>query len=82
MPRKLNTARKSKSTDPSGVITSNVVENLGNIPTHHKRNVTNGVGRQEMIATAAYYRAERKGFIYGDEMQDWLEAEAEINGSS
>lgn len=38
-------------------------------------------GRQEMIATAAYYRAEKRGFK-GDEMdavQDWLEAETEID---
>jgi hypothetical protein len=37
--------------------------------------------RQEMIATAAYYRAERRGFK-GDEAdaeQDWLEAEIEID---
>ena len=35
--------------------------------------------RQHMISTAAYYRAERRGFNGGDEMQDWLEAEAEID---
>ena len=79
MSRKLNKARESKSTDSSGVIVSKAVENLGNTPTHHKQNVTNGVDRQEMIATAAYYRAERRGFISGDEIQDWLEAEAEID---
>lgn len=33
---------------------------------------------QEMIATNAYYRAERRGFAAGDHMQDWLDAEAEI----
>lgn len=36
-------------------------------------------GRQEMISTAAYYRAERRGFRGGNEMQDWLDAEAEID---
>lgn len=35
--------------------------------------------RQEMISTAAYYRAERRGFNGGDEVQDWLAAEAEID---
>lgn len=30
------------------------------------------------IATAAYYRAEQHGFNGGSEMQDWLEAESEI----
>lgn len=35
--------------------------------------------RQRMIEVAAYYRAERRGFDGGDPMQDWLEAEAEID---
>lgn len=33
---------------------------------------------QHMIATNAYYRAERRGFSHGNHTQDWLEAEAEI----
>jgi len=35
--------------------------------------------RYQMIAEAAYYRAERRGFIIGDTAQDWLDAEAEID---
>jgi uncharacterized membrane-anchored protein len=34
---------------------------------------------QHMIATNAYYRAERRGFSHGNHMQDWIEAEAEIS---
>lgn len=34
--------------------------------------------RKQMIAEAAYYRAESCGFHGGDSLQDWLEAEAEI----
>ena len=34
--------------------------------------------RQRMIALAAYYRAEQRGFMNGDPMRDWLEAEAEV----
>lgn len=34
--------------------------------------------RQQMIAEAAYFLAERRGFNGGDPGQDWLEAEAEI----
>ena len=34
--------------------------------------------RQAMIAEAAYYKAERRGFAPGWELQDWLEAEGEI----
>jgi hypothetical protein len=31
-----------------------------------------------LIAQAAYYRAEKRAFAAGAELQDWLEAEAEI----
>lgn len=34
--------------------------------------------RWRMIADAAFYRAERRGFTPGGEVNDWLEAEAEI----
>ena len=33
--------------------------------------------RHCMIAEAAYYRAERRGFDGGDPVADWLDAEAE-----
>ena len=33
---------------------------------------------QEMIAEAAYYKAEQRGFIPGFEEEDWLQAESEI----
>lgn len=32
-----------------------------------------------VIATAAYYRAQARGFEPGNELQDWLEAEQEVN---
>ncbi|HUY03773.1 MAG TPA: DUF2934 domain-containing protein [Rhodocyclaceae bacterium] len=35
--------------------------------------------REQMIAVAAYFRAERRGFLGGDPNADWLEAEAEID---
>jgi hypothetical protein len=34
--------------------------------------------RFQLIAEAAYYRAERRSFAPGYEMEDWLNAEAEI----
>lgn len=34
--------------------------------------------REQMIAEAAYFRAERRGFIPGNEMSDWFEAEADV----
>ncbi len=35
--------------------------------------------REEQIAHAAYYRAERRGFAPGGELEDWLAAEREID---
>jgi hypothetical protein len=37
------------------------------------------LARHEVIKTAAYYLAERRGFTPGCELQDWLAAEASIN---
>ena len=35
--------------------------------------------RRQMIAEAAYFRAERRGFSGGDPAMDWIEAEAEVD---
>jgi len=43
---------------------------------------TTTIGAQDryvMIAEAAYYRAEKRQFAPGDPLQDWLEAEAEVD---
>lgn len=37
--------------------------------------------RAGMIAEAAYYRAENRGFVPGHETEDWLAAEAEVDAS-
>jgi hypothetical protein len=34
--------------------------------------------RQILVAQAAYFRAEKRGFAPGGELQDWVEAEAEV----
>jgi hypothetical protein len=35
--------------------------------------------RQALIARAAYFRAEKRGFRAGHELEDWLAAEAEVD---
>ncbi|MDJ0860859.1 MAG: DUF2934 domain-containing protein [Gammaproteobacteria bacterium] len=35
--------------------------------------------RWRMVATAAYHRAEQRGFAPGHEVEDWLNAEKEID---
>jgi len=34
--------------------------------------------RQRLVERAAYFRAEKRGFARGFELQDWVEAEAEV----
>jgi hypothetical protein len=34
--------------------------------------------KSQMIARAAYFRAEKRGFAPGGELQDWLEAERDV----
>jgi len=38
--------------------------------------------REARIAEAAYWRAEQRGFAPGGELEDWLEAEKEVDTSS
>jgi Protein of unknown function (DUF2934) len=35
--------------------------------------------RRAMIAQAAYFRAERRNFAPGRELEDWVAAEAEVD---
>ena len=58
---------------------SSMKENLRNTPVHNIRNMNSKEDRQQRIATAAYYRAERRGFNSGHEIQDWLEAEKDMD---
>ena len=38
------------------------------------------IDREARIAEAAYWRAERRGFAAGQELDDWLAAEKEVDG--
>jgi len=40
--------------------------------------VLNAQERERLIAQAAYFRAEKRGFAPGCELQDWIEAEREV----
>ena len=41
--------------------------------------LSGGVDFKAMVAEAAYYKAEHRGFAPGFEMDDWLEAERELS---
>ena len=45
-----------------------------------KKNIT-GDERRRMVAEAAYYLAEGRGFAGGDPKQDWLDAEADVDAA-
>lgn len=44
-----------------------------------KKARTEGEDRLRMIAEAAYFRAEQRGFAPGRELEDWLAAEIEVD---
>ena len=39
---------------------------------------TKALSRKSRIAVAAYYQAERRGFVPGGEQEDWLAAERDV----
>ena len=61
---------------------ANVEPNLSVVPANQAGSTTkfpvSAEERRQMIAEAAYFRAERRGFTPGYELTDWLEAEIEI----
>ena len=57
--------------EPGNNPQDSIVENLG------QTGVT-AEERYQLICTAAYLRAERRGFVPGSELEDWLAAEAEL----
>lgn len=51
------------------------------VPKDRPQTVGTAGARYEAIATAAYYRAQSRGFSPGGELSDWLEAEREMNAA-
>ena len=43
-----------------------------------QRRIPTPAEREQMIAEAAYFRAQGRHFAPGQELEDWLEAEAEL----
>lgn len=50
------------------------------LKTRPARPPISGEDRYRMIAEAAYFRAEQRGFAPGYELADWLAAEIDIEG--
>ena len=63
--------KKSKTSKPDKPVRGKAAKARGHVgPDPDERN--------RVIALAAYYRAEQRGFVDGDPLRDWLEAEAEV----
>ena len=43
-------------------------------------NSTDHSEKNQMIAEAAYFRAESRGFAPNNDLEDWLEAEIDVEG--
>lgn len=74
-----NAAKKAKSV---ASVATNKTENkstevLAQAPTTAVR--LSAEERLRLTQQKAYFRAERRGFVGGDAVADWLEAEAEVN---
>ena len=67
----MTTALQSASDNPEAEVQeqSSTAQHADHAPDWHR----------QMIQEAAYFRAERRGFIGGDPVADWLAAEAEID---
>lgn len=79
-------ARPAKTSAKSAAIATAVHDAVAPEKTTHATNEAlqggappaAGDDLRQLIAEAAYYRAERRGFAPGGEELDWLEAEAEV----
>jgi len=80
-PRKPAKSRSAAETLP--------IEQSGPTPADNENSIVTRTGgfrqepqdRRALIAVAAYYRAERRGFAPGHEQEDWLAAEREIDAT-
>jgi len=67
-------ARKAEPMDKDAPVAAN--EPLAERP--ERPGLPSAAELYEMIAEAAYFRAQKRGFLPGLEAQDWLDAEAEV----
>jgi hypothetical protein len=56
-----------------------VTEPLATFPVGEASGAVSPDERKRMIEQAAYFRAQKRGFMGGSPITDWLEAEAEIS---
>jgi len=75
--RKAAPKRTAPAANPTrATVAAATVRNVSDAPA---RRPVSAAERARMIAEAAYFRAQRRGFGNGDPVRDWAEAEAEID---
>jgi len=70
--RKLDTTVRSTTANPRHPLTTVSSRRISDL-------VSNTGLRDELVQRAAYFKAERSGFAAGDDLQNWLEAEQEVD---
>ena len=65
-------------TNEVGYMVTMMLGNLSNIEPEEIWLMPTPKVLENMVAEAAYYRADQRGFAAGNELYDWLEAEKEI----
>jgi hypothetical protein len=66
------------------LLTGKPKKKINHIPVIGKESeqLVNDDDRESRVALCAYYKAEARGYELGHEIQDWLDAEAEIISES
>ncbi len=82
MPQGKNSAKGTEKKAKGAEVASTRSGNMNSEARSSTAKSPSKISREErlhMIEEAAYFRAEQRGFSGGDETQDWLDAEAEMN---
>ena len=78
-PKKKAETKKKKSTATKKVTKKAAAGRKGKSSNITKTVEITAEERWRMIAVAAYHKAEKQGFASGHEMDNWLEAEREVD---
>jgi Protein of unknown function (DUF2934) len=72
------TTRRKAAAAPAGLTDSAAMVVLESAAATASTHVDPDV-RRRMVAAEAYFRAERRGFAAGNELEDWVAAEAAVD---
>ena len=75
------TELKPKEVGVEGYISQDLIDLIScGLTIRDKKSTSQTANLDQMIAEAAYYKAEKRGFYPGQDLQDWLGAKREIMG--